>query len=403
MANNKNSTRFNIERDPRNPVDHLKTGFEDAPAEDFTIPSCGIADADEGIFNLFNREIPFAITKIKTSNGPLDVKKPGVIFATGERFATAKQLRPLKDKDGRIILPVISVRRRTIEQTAEDTGGRGINQGTGTLTIARKLADEDRDFQNFLNKLNLQNMDLPETNRETGQHQYDHDVIEGGLLQPKLGSTSNVYEIYTIPQPQFFTATYEVIFWTSFTEHMNYMIETFMSSFLPQDKMFRINTNKGYWFMSYVDEQITSNDNFDDFKDTRRILRYTFNMKVKGFILAGNEMGQPVPVRKWISNPNISFEFHDRPNEIFEKKDLEKSPISLGTDEKFLLTSVDEKEQQTPTTDRRFLVKKDFIDKRTGRHFFRYVPVLQSYNINGESVFYTKDFELLQQILLKNK
>lgn len=403
MASNKNSTRFNIERNPQNPVDHLKTGFEDAPAENFTIPACGIADADEGIFNLFDKEIPFAVAKIKTSNGPLDVKKPSVIFATGERFATAKQLRPLKDKEGRVILPVISVRRKTIEQTGEDTSGRGINQHTGTLTIAKKLADEDRDFQNFLNKFNLQNMDLPETARETGQNRYDQDVIEGGLLQPKLGSTSNVYEIYTIPQPQFFTATYEVVFWTSFTEHMNYMIEVFMSSFLPQDKMFRINTEKGYWFMAYVDEQFSSNDNFDDFKDTRRILRYTFNMKVKGFILAGDQMGQPVPVRKWVSNPEIVFEFHDRPNEVFEKKDLEKEPIALGQNDKFVLSSTEEAAPQNPTTNRKHLVKKDFIDKRTGRKFFRYVPVLQSYNINGESVFYTKDFELLQQILLKNK
>lgn len=405
MAENKNSTRFNIERDPTDPKPHLDSGYEQNPADDFTIPPCGIGDADAGIFNLFNREIPFTVSKVKTSNGAVDVKKPSVIFATGERFATAKQLKPLKDKDGVLVLPAISIRRRGIEQSADDINGRGMNQQTGTITIKKKLSEEDRDFQNYLNKVNFENMSLPESGRVEGQNQYDEDIVQGGLLTPKLGNTSNIYEIYSIPQPQFFTATYEVVFWTSFTEHMNYMIETFMSSYLPQDKMFRINTNKGYWFMAYVDDQMASGDNFDDFKDSRRVLRYTISMKVKGYILATNAPGQPVPVRKWISAPDIVFDFYDMPNDVHKKENLEKPPINLGLDDQYTLTDLEEDPvtAQKDTTDRKYLVKKEFVDRRTGRKFFRYVPVLQRFNVKGESVFYTNDFELLQQIVLKNK
>lgn len=405
MSQNKNSTRFNIERDPSDPKPHLNSGYEDIPSTDFTIPPCGITDADEGMFNLFNREIPFTIAKVRTSNGAVDVKKPSVIFATGERFATAKQLKPLKDKDGRIILPAISIRRRGIEQTTEDINGRGINQQTGTLTISKKLADKDRDFQNYLNKFALENMNLPETSRETGIDQYEEDVIQGGLLQPKLKSTANIYEIYTIPQPQFFTATYEIVFWTSFTEHMTYMIETFMSSYLPQDKMFRINTEKGYWFLAYVEDQMASGDNFDDFKDNRRVLRYTINMKVKGYILATNAPGQPVPVRKWVSAPDIVFDFHNMENDVHKSENLEREPVALGVEDKFILSDIQEnpKTKQKDTTDRKYLVKKEFVDKRTGKTFFRYVPVLQRFNLKGESIFYTNDFELIQQIVLKNK
>lgn len=399
MSDNKNSTRFNIERDPQNPVDHLKTGFEDAPSDSLTIAPCGIVDADRGVFELFNREIPFAVHKVSTSNGIKEVKKPGVLFATGERFATLKQLRPLKDRDGRLILPAISIRRRSIEQTAEDINGRGINQQTGTLTISRRFAPEDRNFQNFLNKFNLKNMDLPETDRLTGLHADDLDIRQGSLLQPKKGTLSNVYEIFTIPQPQFFTATYEVVFWTSFTEHMNYLIEVFMSSYLPQDKMFRINTPAGYWFLAYVDDSFSSNDNFDDFRDQRRVLRYTFNLRVKGYILAGDEIGQPVPVRRWLSSPEIKFDFHEARNDVHLKSNLEK----IGQRDKFVLSDLEAANQQNPTTERKFLVKKDYIDPRTGRTMTRYVPVVQSFNSKGESVYYTNDFDLLQQIILKNK
>ena len=157
--------------------------------------------------------------------------------------------------------------------------------------------------------------------------------------------------------------------------------------------------------MAYVDDQMASGDNFDDFKDSRRVLRYTISMKVKGYILATNAPGQPVPVRKWISAPDIVFDFYDMPNDVHKKENLEKPPINLGLDDQYTLTDLEEDPvtAQKDTTDRKYLVKKEFVDRRTGRKFFRYVPVLQRFNVKGESVFYTNDFELLQQIVLKNK
>ena len=69
---------------------------------------------------------------------------------------------------------------------------------------------------------------------------------------PNLGD--NVWEVISIPSPQFFEAKYEIIFWTSYTQHMNYMIQTLMNAQLPQDRMFKLNTSKGYWFMAYMED-----------------------------------------------------------------------------------------------------------------------------------------------------
>jgi hypothetical protein len=128
-------------------------------------------------------------------------------------------------------------------------------------------------------------------------------------------------------------------------------------------------------------------------------------MKVKGYILAGDAPGQPVAVRKWTSAPDIVFDFHNMENDVHKTENLDREPIALGMEEKFILSDLEEnpKTKQKDTTERKYLVKKEFVDKRTGRRFFRYVPVLQRFNLKGESVFYTNDFDLIQQIVLKNK
>jgi hypothetical protein len=103
---------------------------------------------------LFDKQIGFRNTVIPDGeNGPLNINKPYVIFATGERFALVKKLKPPRDKSKQLMLPAISIRRRSITQTPEDITGRGMNQFTGDIVIKRRLAAQDRDFQNLLNKL----------------------------------------------------------------------------------------------------------------------------------------------------------------------------------------------------------------------------------------------------------
>jgi hypothetical protein len=136
-------------------------------------------------------------------------------------------LKPPRDKNKVLILPAISIRRTAIEQSKDDIIARGLNGKTGVLTIKRKLSPEDRDYQNLVNKQGLKHLQnvlsgLPATTRPTGDDKGELEVVQGGLLQDRL-SANNIYEIITVPQPQFFTAKYEVVFWTNYTQHMTYL------------------------------------------------------------------------------------------------------------------------------------------------------------------------------------
>lgn len=398
-----NVTRQTIPLDPLNPTDHLDSGYEGEPSNSFAIPSCGIADADGALKNLFFKDIGFTTKSNAGPNKDLELKKPLIIFATGERWAMAKKLHPPRDKNKMLLLPAISIRRTGFEQTKEDLSGRGINQTTGYLTVKRRLSEFDSDYQNMLNKLALKNMTNLPTTSNRGPALFEQgntlETKQGGLLNPNLGT--NVWEILTIPQPQFFTTTYEVVFWTQYTIHMNEMIEKFVSSYLPQEKSFKLQTDKGYWFMAYVEDTFQNSDNFDDLKDSERVIRYTITMKVKGYILAPDGDTDLVPVRRWVSSPSLSFDVSDYGDakQLASTSRLDKS-IDVLTSDKFALTELqpDFKQAQTKTTTERLTATKRISNKPVR---YKNVTVLESNEKTGETIYKADSLRDLELFLNK--
>ncbi len=294
----------------------IPSGYEGAnEPSDFILPPCGIEDVDKALFDAFDHEIGFAVTNTKTSEST----KVPTIFAAGEKWAMLKKGRALRDKTGALILPLITIRRVSIEQNvSEDIVGRGINQQTGELVIKRRLSTSDRSYQNLINKLGILNQsnisdgtNSLTTKRLTGQNSNDLDIQKGALLAPKLGN--NIWEIITIPSPQFFSATYEITFWTQYTFHMNQIIQKLLSSYLPTaNGTLKLDSPKGYWFIgTVVGNQFTSEDNADNMSDSERILRYKFSIKVAGYLVASDSPGVLPAARKFVSAPMVSFTFGD--------------------------------------------------------------------------------------------
>lgn len=399
MADTKqNNTRFDIKRDDRNPEDHIQTGYEGSSPDDYTIPSCEIEDVDSSLHALFDEHIGFKNTTIVDGeNGPLNINKPYVIFATGERFALVKKLRPPRDKSKQLMLPAISIRRKSISQSSEDMMSRGMNQFTGDLVIRRRLAAEDRDYQNLLNKLSIDalNPGNATSTREQGEFGPNKDIEtrQGGLLGPRFGN--NVWEIISIPQPQFYTATYEVTLWTTHTQHMNYLIMTLLSAQLPQGKQFRLNTPKGYWFIATIADEVSSSENLDDFTEEKRVIRYTFQVSVKAFILASNGPGNPVPVRRTISATELAFETFVPTGAVLSPQ----GPESKVSD--FTLTDFESKPEgvQTPTSIGKLLVEKQVINPINGKVETKIVRILDSNQKRGETSYFASGFESLEEFV----
>jgi len=312
------TTRFNIP--PGDDV--IDSGYSNkSTTSSYTIPPCNIIDIDKAFFSLFSDDIQFSIKK-RNHGVPSTVK---VVFSAAERWRLTKDSKSLRDENGVLILPIISIVRTTImQEPGKDIAGRGMNQHTGKLILKRRLANEDRYNENSKNRFGITNQsNLPVSYTSGSYDQYsttsdisqyllnDPDVAAGAFF--KVDNRQNAYEYISIPTPQFVTVNYEVIFWTQYLEETNTLIEILLSSFLPTGhKSLKLKTTAGYWFIA----QMTSNEfspesNFDNLTDSERIVKYKMNFEVPAFILASSAPGVPIAVHRYVANTKIDFQINE--------------------------------------------------------------------------------------------
>jgi hypothetical protein len=342
----------------------IPTGYEgNNIPDDLIVPSCTIEDVDRALFNLFNDELPLIYQQKN------ETKRIPIIFATGERFAVLRRKRPLRDNQGALILPLISIMRTGIEQDI----GRGVGPGQGApITIKKKLGKEDPSYQALVNKLGLQNQDnvaadthltgkgstrTIDLNRKptgakagtvasrTGPVGPNSAARVGELLDPDIGN--NIYEIITMPPVKYFTATYDITFWTQYTVQMNDMITAMMSAYQNNhQRTFRLETEKGYWFVAYVANSLSPGNNFDSFTDEERIVRYNFTVEVPGYVVLPDFPGAQTGLRKFVSAPRISFDVMETHAQV---NAISKGGLPSGYPDSYILQNLSDQDSLIPS------------------------------------------------------
>lgn len=291
------STRYSVGK--RYGKDHINLGYEGSNVpEDFHFPSCGLEDVDRALFNLFDKSLPLVYAQKDGST-----KKVPVIFATGERFAITRRKEPLRDKNGALILPLITIVRTGIEQKAE----RSIEMGDlGTIDIKRRIAKDDPIYQRVVNSLNLESAGAPGAGSRGDTLQRPGRMSGGRLLEPNLGA--GLYETISIPVPKFFTATYEVTIWTQFMQHSNDLLTLITSGYHNiRARSYRVETPEGYWFNAIFETSIGAETSFDDMSDNERAIKHTLTVSIPAYIVNPKVPGIPSGVRRTISATQFSF------------------------------------------------------------------------------------------------
>lgn len=337
---------------PKDRIIPKKFDGENVP-DDFHFPSCGIEDMDRALFKLFDERLNFSVL---VNDEP---RKVPVVFATGERFAlTRRKHPPIRDKNNALILPIISIYRKSID-FSPNLGGKGTPISTRDqpiYTIKKRLSEKDRNYQNIVNKLRLKNQsnvasrpnfldsdNFPGNNASPGKVATRRNLTNlsyiddptGKLLRDDIGN--NIFEIITVPYPEFIMNEYEITIWTQYTVHMNQILESLVVRFDGQDKGFQIETDKGYKFVAFFDTPFTSGDNFDNFANEERLIKYSMTVKVPGFVLAPDMDDLPSPFKRFYSAPEINFGIKQSSTQIISDRQFEKETNNV---DKFILSDV---------------------------------------------------------------
>lgn len=165
------------------------------------------------------------------------IKVP-VLYGNPERWKSARKDGVLRDVRGRLQLPLVMYKRNSIER---DAASNSINRYLSYPT-----------YQKYNNK-----------------NRYDKFSLMNGV-QPNAQN-------YNITVPDYVSITYEVMVWTSFTEHMNKIVEQFQYA------------TDDYWGDKNKFKFRVRIDSFDNQQEvgqgSERIVRTTFNMVANAYLL----------------------------------------------------------------------------------------------------------------------
>jgi hypothetical protein len=204
------------------------------------VPSIGFENMDWAVFNYFDKKYPLII----------DSRKVSVVFATPERWVQIQRDQYLKDENGQLILPVISIRR-------------------GNPDINRSRYVPKR----------------PETNI---------------LIRPAVKSTSideNANEplfrndkIYSIAYPRFITMNYSVTIWTSYWLDINEIQQRYLWEGI--DHIFE---HERFWFTGTI-QSISESSNMDDFSKQEKIQKVEYSITLEGYISDNRSITELSPI-----------------------------------------------------------------------------------------------------------
>ena len=165
------------------------------------------------------------------------VKVP-LLYGNAERWANAREKGYLRDQRGKIQIPLVMFKRNSIERDTTLAQFKDIN----TLPAYRKYSQKNR-YERFT-------------------------LIQG---------SGPSYEQYEVSVPDYVTVSYEVMIWTSFTEHMNKIVEQFQYA---TDRYW--GNEDGYKFRTRID----SFDNQQEVGEgSERVIRTSFTMAVNAYLL----------------------------------------------------------------------------------------------------------------------
>ena len=147
----------------------------------------------------------------------------------------------------------------------------------------------------------------------------------------------HIYEYITIPYPRLLGISYNITFWVQYMSQMNKLIEILLMSFKGQGRELLMKTPAGFEFLAMIQSPINSNDNFEEFTNEERLIRYSFDVKVPAYILAPRHSSLPEPTRKFVSSTTLDFNLDEAGNIATQK-------IPVGAKDRvdrFVLTDVE--------------------------------------------------------------
>jgi len=206
--------------------------------------------------------------------------KVPVIWVSAERAFQSKRSKEMRDKEGALILPLISVERSGFEKDPSNKGVAWANVPPvndakgGSFMITRQIKqDKTANFANADSKKKTGQINFPRKNKKI------------------------VYETISIPFPVSINANYSIKIRTEYQQQMNDLLQPFMTRTGNID-YFKISKD-GHTYEAFIDGSFSSNSNVEDMGEEERMYEAEIDIRVLAYLVGeGSNQEKPFVVRR---------------------------------------------------------------------------------------------------------
>tara|TARA_Y100000592_G_scaffold99916_1_gene177761 strand:- start:854 stop:1750 length:897 start_codon:yes stop_codon:yes gene_type:complete len=197
--------------------------------------------------------------------------KVPVFWQSPERSFQVKQDRSLRDDNGSLILPTISIERTGITKDPARKGGfqaqvfsNNKNGRSGRLVIAKKVKqDKTRNFA-----------------VATGTRSNNSGILQKNY--PRINHQV-VIQTLSIPIPVYVNMDYKITIHTEYQQQMNSLLQPFMTR-TGQINSFLLKRN-GHIYEAFIEQDFNHENNVSDLSEEVRMYKTTITIRVLGYLI----------------------------------------------------------------------------------------------------------------------
>jgi len=200
---------------------------------------------------------------------PTGFKKVPVVWTSSERLFQSKKDSRFRDKDGTLVLPVITIERSNITKDPSRKGTVFANippidkvKG-GSISVSRRIKQDKT--SNFANASMYK---------------------RAGQLNFSKKNSKIVYETLTIPLPVYVTVQYEITLRTEYQQQMNQIVTPFITR--PGGINYVIIEEGRLRYEAFIQEDFSQNNNISNFSNEERKFETKLNIEVLGWLTGEN-------------------------------------------------------------------------------------------------------------------
>tara|TARA_R100001082_G_scaffold76178_2_gene44260 strand:- start:535 stop:1482 length:948 start_codon:yes stop_codon:yes gene_type:complete len=284
--------------------------------KDFSFSPSTMETIDYSIYDYMNEEINFSVT---TNKG---FEKVPVIWVAAERSHQIKNKKELRDDEGAIIMPVITIERASV---VKDLTTRGAYYGD-------QLANTDEKGGGLVVARRIQQKKTSEFNNADQARKYP---VNSPTTGPKFIRRSDnkkvVYETISVPPIVYVDITYRVVLRTEYQQQMNELIQVFATR--PGTINHLMLKRDDHKYEAFVQGNFAQNNNISSMDGEERKFETSIDIKVLGYLVGegANDKRPFVSVRENAVEVKIPRErtvFGDIPEYSGDGKARGKNPYS---------------------------------------------------------------------------